>query len=368
MDFQMKPTEVVSLVDEAIEANKGYGDEHGVTFIRSGSDQEALVEGDKDRLMQVLSNLMSNAAKFSPDGERVELSVTHHDETIRIAVRDFGPGIPEDFRDSVFEKFTQSDSSDTRQEGGTGLGLSITKLIVGRHGGTLWFNTETGTGTTFYVDLPELAERSEALPLQTAGNGQYRILICEDDADIATLMTLMVEKAGYRSSLARTANQAKQLLEEGDYDAMTLDLGLPDQDGISLLQELRQKPETRDLPIIVISVTAREAQQELSGDAVGVIDWIQKPIEESLLIDRLSYALRQVSGSPPRILHLEDDESVLQIVSLLVADTGEVVPARTLKEAKTLLERETFDLVLLDLMLPDGDGEDLLPFLKGLVP
>jgi PAS domain S-box-containing protein len=364
MDFHMKPTEVVSLVDEAIEANKGYADEHNVTFIRSGSDEEALVEGDRDRLMQVLSNLMSNAAKFSPDGERVELSVTHHDENIRIAVRDFGPGIPEDFRDAIFEKFTQSDSSDTRQEGGTGLGLSITKLIVGRHGGTLWFNTETGKGTTFYVDLPELANPGEELPLETAGKGQYRILICEDEADIATLLKLMFEKAGYRSSVARTANQAKQLLEEGDYDAMTLDLGLPDQDGISLLQELRRKPKTQDLPVIVVSVTAREGQQELNGNAIGVIDWIQKPIEESLLIDRLAFVLSQASGNRPRILHLEDDEGVLRIVSSLVADAGEVVPARTLKEAKTLLERETFDLVLLDLMLPDGDGEDLLPFLN----
>jgi DNA-binding response OmpR family regulator len=185
------------------------------------------------------------------------------------------------------------------------------------------------------------------LPSETGGNGQYRILICEDDADIATLLKLMLENAGYQSRVARTAAQAKQLLEEGDYDAMTLDLALPDQDGISLLQELRQNPKTQDLPVIVVSVTAKEGQQELNGDAFGVIDWIQKPIEESLLIDRLSYALRQASGGRPRILHLEDDESVLQIVSSIVADTGQVVPARTIKEAKTLLERETFDLLIL---------------------
>lgn len=127
------------------------------------------------------------------------------------------------------------------------------------------------------------------LPSETGGNGQYRILICEDDADIATLLKLMLENAGYQSRVARTAAQAKQLLEEGDYDAMTLDLALPDQDGISLLQELRQNPKTQDLPVIVVSVTAKEGQQELNGDAFGVIDWIQKPIEESLLIDRLSY-------------------------------------------------------------------------------
>ncbi|MEE8352035.1 MAG: response regulator, partial [Rhodospirillales bacterium] len=364
MDFHMSPTEVVSLVEEALEANKGYGDEHGVRFILSEGIEEALVEGDKDRLMQVLSNLMSNAAKFSPDGEQVELLVTRNDGNIRVSVKDKGPGITEEFRDVIFEKFTQSDSSDTRQEGGTGLGLSISKAIVDRHRGTLGFDTEADKGTTFYFDLPELSEESEVLPSGASGNGQCRILICEDEEDIATLLKMMLGNAGYQSSVARTAAQAKQLLEKEDFDAMTLDLALPDQDGLALLQELRQKPKTQDLPVIVVSVSAREGQQELNGDAFGVIDWIQKPIEESLLIDRLRLALRQVSGDRPRILHLEDDESVLQIVSSLIADTGDVVAAKTLEEAKNLLERETFDLVLLDLMLPDGDGGDLLPLLN----
>ena len=314
--------------------------------------------------MQVLSNLMSNAAKFSPEGEQVVLSVTRNGKAIRISVQDNGPGIPEDFRDEIFDKFTQSDSSDIRKEGGTGLGLSIAKAIVDHHLGILGFDSEIGKGTTFYVDIPELSERSEALSSVSGGNGQYRVLICEDEADIATLLKKMLEKAGFQSSVARTAAQAKHLLDEGDYDAMTLDLALPDQDGISLLQELREKPETQDLPVIVVSVSAKEGQQELNGNALGVLDWIQKPIDENLLIERMAYALRQASGGRPRILHLEDDQGVIQIVSSLVAETGDVVAAKTLKEAKILLERETFDLVLLDLMLPDGDGEELLPLLN----
>jgi DNA-binding response OmpR family regulator len=101
----------------------------------------------------------------------------------------------------------------------------------------------------------------------------------------------MLENAGYRISVARTAIQAKQLLEEGDYDALTLDLALPDQDGMTLLKELRQKPATQDLPVVIISLSARGGQQELDGIALGIIDWIQKPIEGSLLLDRLAYAL-----------------------------------------------------------------------------
>ena len=362
MNFNLKTVEVRSLVDEAIEANKGYGDEHGVTFLRSGLEEQALIEGDKDRLMQVLSNLMSNAAKFSPDGEIVTLSIFDFNEEIRIAVEDKGPGIPEDFRDSLFEKFSQADSSDTRKVGGTGLGLSISQAIVEQHRGTIGFDTETGNGSTFYINLPKLADRSETRPVQTTGNGN-RILICEDEADVAAILETMLHEAGYQTGIARTAAQARNMLEEIHFDAMTLDLGLPDQDGISLMQELRKNPKTHDLPIIVVSATANERKQELNGDAIDVIDWIEKPIDPTFLLNRLGKTLKNLANTRPRILHVEDDDSVLEIVESLVNDMGSVTKAKTLKEARNLLETDRFDLVLLDLMLPDGKGETLLPLL-----
>ncbi|MBT7138072.1 MAG: PAS domain-containing protein [Rhodospirillaceae bacterium] len=156
MLFQMKPTDISSLLEEAIEANKGFGDEHGISFVHLGTANQFLVDADKDRLMQVLSNLMSNAAKFSPPGGRVELAAVRDNGIIRIAVKDNGPGIPEEFRDTIFEKFSQADSSDTRQKGGTGLGLSITKAIVEEHGGTIDFHSEAGVGCTFFFTLPIL--------------------------------------------------------------------------------------------------------------------------------------------------------------------------------------------------------------------
>ncbi|MBT3361663.1 MAG: HAMP domain-containing histidine kinase [Rhodospirillales bacterium] len=158
MELHMEPVDVVSLVEEAIEANKGYGDKHGVTFVNANAvmNEKTLVNGDKNRLMQVLSNLMSNAAKFSPDGEQVELSVTQDSSTFRINVKDNGPGIPEECRGAIFEKFTQVDSSDTRVKGGTGLGLSIAKAIVEQHGGAIDYYSETGGGCRFFFNLPIL--------------------------------------------------------------------------------------------------------------------------------------------------------------------------------------------------------------------
>lgn len=145
---------------------------------------------------------------------------------------------------------------------------------------------------------------------------------------------------------------------------MTLDLDLPDQDGISLMQDLRKNPDTHSLPIAVVSATAKEGEAELNGDAIGVIDWIEKPIDPSYLVERLSKALSHLEDTMPHILHVEDDDSILKIVETLVSDMGHVTPARTLRDARYALEDHTFDLVILDLMLPDGQGESLLPLLN----
>ncbi len=153
LDIQLESLDIAALIDDAIESNKGFGDEYDITFIASGIDDPVLVDGDGARIMQVLSNLMSNAAKFSHKGEVVEVSLTQYKDRIRISVIDTGSGIPAAAQPSIFEKFTQADSSDQRQKGGTGLGLSIAKSIVEAMGGTIDFTSEVGKGTTFFFDL-----------------------------------------------------------------------------------------------------------------------------------------------------------------------------------------------------------------------
>jgi PAS domain S-box-containing protein len=310
MDFNMKPVEVKGLIDEAIESNKGYGDEHGVRFVASGMSDQTLIMGDKDRLMQVMSNLMSNAAKFSPKDSEVRISVQSGDGLIRIGVSDDGPGIPEEFHSSIFDKFSQADSSDTRRVGGTGLGLSITKAIMETHKGTLEFETETdtakGTGTTFLVTLPELTDIASepdqvSLAAGPKNDNRPNILICEDEPDVATVLQAILTEAGYGTAIAGTAAMARKMLQERKFAAMTLDIGLPDQDGISLMLELRESEATRELPIIVISAKADDGKQELNGSAIGVIDWIQKPIEPATLVDRLSRSFRPLEDTRPRM-------------------------------------------------------------------
>ena len=160
MEFKLRALTLMKLVEQAIEANRGYGAQLDVSFHILKQLPHARVSADSDRLMQVMANLLSNAAKFSPRGGIVEVSVEYHNHRLRVSVTDHGPGIPEEFRPRIFQKFAQADTSDARNKTGTGLGLNITKAIVEQHGGNIGFNTETGVGTTFYFELPEYQQQS----------------------------------------------------------------------------------------------------------------------------------------------------------------------------------------------------------------
>ncbi|MHB8667392.1 MAG: GAF domain-containing sensor histidine kinase [Burkholderiales bacterium] len=152
--LELRPVELQSLLERAVADNAGFAAEHKVRFEIRGSIPQVHVHVDHDRMLQVLSNLLSNAAKFSPPDETVLVSAALIDGRARISVQDRGPGIPAEFRGRIFGKFAQADSSDTRKKGGTGLGLSITKAIVESHGGTIGFDAAADRGTVFRFDLP----------------------------------------------------------------------------------------------------------------------------------------------------------------------------------------------------------------------
>ncbi|OHC72638.1 MAG: hypothetical protein A3B62_02450 [Rhodospirillales bacterium RIFCSPLOWO2_01_FULL_65_14] len=162
MEFRFERLDLARLVRHGISANDGYAREFGVAFVLGKSDKNVFVTGDHDRLTQVLANLLSNAAKFSPKGEKVEITVSRRNGLGRVSVADRGPGIPREFQGKIFGRFTQADASDSRKVGGTGLGLNISKTIMEKHGGAIRFDTEPGRGTTFHFELP-LAEEKPAL-------------------------------------------------------------------------------------------------------------------------------------------------------------------------------------------------------------
>lgn len=154
MEFRFKYLDLYRFLEQAIEENEGYATEYNVAFSLLCENKDIVIYADHERLMQVMSNLLSNAAKFSPSGASVDVKCQIVNNHIRISVTDYGEGIPKDFQKMLFDKFTQADSSDSKRLGGSGLGLSITKRIVEKHGGIINFDSQPGSGTTFYFDLP----------------------------------------------------------------------------------------------------------------------------------------------------------------------------------------------------------------------
>ncbi len=169
--FNFETLEVMSFLELAVAEHGGYGKQYDVRFEITHKAENAHVYADKDRLMQVMSNLMSNAAKFSHENSIVEISAERQNNgRIRISVTDHGFGVPAEFQDKLFDRFTQSDSSDTRAKGGTGLGMAITKAVIKEHGGLIDFVTQEGVGSTFYIELQEvkadMEQSSSAIPLE----------------------------------------------------------------------------------------------------------------------------------------------------------------------------------------------------------
>jgi signal transduction histidine kinase len=152
--FHDEAVAVGPLLERAAALNMPYADKFDVRLELGQPLPDATVSGDADRLLQVMANLISNAVKFSPAGAVVAVTAEVRDGAARVAVADAGPGVPEEFRGRIFEKFAQADGSDTRRKGGTGLGLSICRAIVERMGGTIGYESAPGRGTVFYFDLP----------------------------------------------------------------------------------------------------------------------------------------------------------------------------------------------------------------------
>jgi len=371
MAFKFSNLELMPFIEKALQENDGFAEQHKVQFVIAKRLDKGQVYADPDRLMQVMSNLLSNAAKFSPEGEAIEVSLARHKDALRISVTDHGPGIPEEFHDKVFEKFTQSDSSDNRKKGGTGLGLSITKMMVEKHGGRIGFVSQKGLGTTFFVDLPEvmgdIAEVEASDPRQLLADHGRCILIVEDDPDVAAILKRMLAEAGYNADIAYDAKQARQRLKEShnQYRLLTLDLMLPGEDGLSFLEELRRDPGTHNLPVVVVSAKADETKRNLNGSAVSLVDWLQKPIDRRRLLEAVKQAA--VPRYMPRVLHVEDEVDIQKIVGEVLRDHCKLTWATTLASSKEALASANFDLVLLDIGLPDGSGLDLLEIIADKV-
>lgn len=375
LEFKFQDVDIRALTESAIETNQPYATEHGVELELSATTDGVVVNGDPDRLMQVLVNLISNAAKFSPNAGLVRVSSVLHGRSVRVSVSDQGGGIPDHFRGEIFTRFAQADSTDTRQKGGTGLGLSISKAIIEKHGGEIGFETKTGVGTTFYFDLPVRVEADDpawneiGLPSSSekqAGQKQGRVLVLEDEPDVAKLLRAMLESDGNEVEVAANAKEARELLSAKHFDLMTVDIMLPDEDGIGLIRELRTQRAFRDLKTVIVSAKAGSDQYEVVTEKMGIVDWLDKPIDQARLLSAVQGAIGARSGpGMPRVLHIEDDKDLCQVMMALIGNTMDYVFVQSLSDARRIINAQKFDIVIIDPGMPDGSGIDMIPELAG---
>lgn len=360
MKFDLKPERLPNLVELAVAANQGYAEQHAtrIDIIENEVDADVLV--DKHRFLQVLSNLLSNAAKFSPAGCPVQVQTSTSGDKVRVTVINRGRGIPEGFKDQIFKKFAQAEHSDSARKGGTGLGLCIAKGMIERMAGQIGYESEPGQGSHFYVELPvyqaDSTQRGQSLD-QAKEHAQTprRILICEDDADVARLLKIMLNKKGFQADVVYNWTQAREALQARDYAAMTLDLMLPDTHWMTLFEELRQNDRTRHLPVIVVSASADEAKFDINGSAINIYDWLSKPIDENRLVQVVSEALVQQKKAEqtPRILVLDDEQSQVQKILSLLQNVAQVVVAQSVAEANQHLASGYFNLIIINMNLSD---------------
>ena len=209
--------------------------------------------------------------------------------------------------------------------------------------------------------------RHQHLPLQNPGTGLYAgpaVLVCEDDPDVAAILVEMLRKEGMRAEQVASARAARAALEAVRFDVAIVDLHLPDADGLEFITELRSRQGTKALPVIVVTARARGRSDAKAVSTLQLADWLQKPIDPQRLLDAIRNVLMQPRDRRARILHVEDDVSLTQLVQELLEGEADVIAANSLAEARQRVEEATYDLVILDIALGDGSGLDILPMLN----
>jgi CheY-like chemotaxis protein len=252
---------------------------------------DLVVDADRDRLAQVLSNLLTNASKYSDVGSRLVLTGERDGASVRVAVEDEGIGIPRDMLASVFEAFVQQPQSLDRTQGGLGLGLAIVKSLVAAHDGRVWCESEGhNRGSRFIVELPALnsadvphaSSDRELTALAKGAETGPRVLIVDDNADAALMLQTVLEQLGYSVQVASDGPSALAAVQNGDPAIVLLDIGLPVMDGYEVARRLRATSGTRRLRLIALTGYGQDADRQRSLDA-GFDYHLVKPVDLEVL-------------------------------------------------------------------------------------
>ena len=321
------------------------------------------VRADETRFKQILLNLLGNAIKFTPAGGRIELVARQVDALVRVEVRDNGPGIPAEEQKRIFDAFYRLRKSGETTEG-TGLGLAITQRLVELHGGQLGLESEPGQGSCFYFSLPiEAAAVRGTASRETKPRARAselpRILVIEDDPASGQLFQSQLTSSGYEAVLCDQPKRAAEIAAELQPSAITLDLLMPPINGWELLLQLKGDPRTRSIPVMVVTIVDQPAM----GVTLGADEYLVKPVDKAALLAAVERCLGARGGAPPArpILVVEDDAPTREVIRELLGARGYAVAnAADGAQARDWVEANLPELVILDLVLPEVSGFELL--------
>ncbi len=398
IDIRAEPVSMKRLVADLRQTFDPVARERALAFeVEVAADAPASIVSDRQRIEQILKNLLSNAFKFTEVGQVALKIAVAEDRRIAFTVTDTGIGIAPDKHQAIFDAFRQADGAINRKFGGTGLGLSISRELARLLGGSIALTSTPGAGSSFTVTIPTdydpalvearpepaapapaetnapqaapamptIRRPATGLPIEDDRDrleGARRVLlIVEDDQAFARIVRDLSREAGFHTLVAGTAEQAIDLAREYKPNAIVLDLGLPDQSGLAVLDRLKREDATRHIPIHVVSAS----DQTQTAFSLGAMGYLVKPVKREDLAQALEALEAQLTRTMRRVLIVEDDRNQREAVGKLLAGPEvETVGVGTAAECLKLLGEQTFDCMVLDLSLPDASGFSLLETLS----
>ncbi len=395
MTLEVEPIQVASLLQSSLSIVKEKAAARRIRLDLVAASDMVLLNADVRKVKQILYNLLSNAVKFTSEGGQVTVRTARvaraavgqlsgawkgwslpladngFDQFLKISIVDSGIGITAEGLERLFKPFSQIDSGLSRKFEGTGLGLAVVKVLAELHGGAVAVESAVGEGSCFTVWLPLRAPANEVLssakaptplpvrPVVTAGTA----LVVEDDFKSAELIRVQLEAQGFKVLHAASAEAALVLAIQQPLSLITLDIMLPNMDGWEFLARVKQAPELRGIPVVILSIVA-DSNKGLSLGAAAVM---QKPISRLELYDALVGLglFPQPKGKELTILIVDDDPNAVEIIALRAAGlAGNVLRAYGGREAIEIARRELPDVIVLDLMMPVVNGFDVVAALN----
>ncbi|TCK30300.1 signal transduction histidine kinase [Ancylobacter aquaticus] len=401
LELRPQQVEIAGLAEKLIRSFEPQAAQKSVALrAEIGPQVPQLLESDPQRLEQVLKNFLSNAVKFTAQGEVVLSVQAAPGDLLVFSVRDSGIGIAEEQQEAIFEAFQQADGTIDRRYGGTGLGLSISRELTILLGGEIQLESRLGEGSTFSLVVPTrfrgiVVDSASPAPPARSGRrspavrreapqpaptdettglsarppagidddrtrltaGSRLILVVEDDLAFARILLDLAHELGFQCIVTATADDGVIAARQYLPHAVVLDMGLPDHSGLTVLDRLKHDARTRHIAVHVVSAS----DYEQTAMAYGAVSYMMKPVKRDELVQALERLEFRMARQLRRILIVEDDPAQLRGLSeLLSAKEVETLGAATAAEALARLESETFDCMVLDMTLPDATGFDLL--------